>query len=159
MTFAEAEAERALLPFTQPVRDLTGLRDRLLDTMWEDAGIIRDATSLARASSALSGLGDELASSGIADGMRAFNLTWHDWLNLASQIKISRAVTAAALARENSRGAHFRADFPSEGDLATSAFTVVAADGAGLTVSQRPVAFTRVRPGESLLDRPPVAAE
>ena len=47
-----------------------------------------------------------------------FNLTWHDWLNLRSLTEVSRVITLAARKRENSRGAHFREDFPEPGDLA-----------------------------------------
>src|SRR5712672_641386 len=54
--------------------------------------------------------------------VRAFNLTWHDWLNLTNLVAVSRAIVRAAVARENSRGAHFRADFPDPGDLEASAF-------------------------------------
>ena len=61
---------------------------------------------------------------GVADADRRFNLTWHDWLNLRSLCEISRVIALAALKRENSRGAHFRSDFPEPGDFATSTFTV-----------------------------------
>ena len=52
---------------------------------------------------------------GVPDGNRAFNLTWHDWLNLRSLTEISRVIALAARQRENSRGAHFREDFPGAG--------------------------------------------
>jgi fumarate reductase flavoprotein subunit len=61
-------------------------------------------------------------------------------------------IVRAAQARENSRGAHCRADFPDPGELETSAYTRVRARGDGaLTVDAIPVVFTRVRPGESLI--------
>ena len=88
---------------------------------------------------------------GLADTGRAFNLTWHDWLNLRSLIEISRVIALAARRRENSRGAHFRSDFPDEGDLSTSRFTVVQQGAGGIEISERPVEFTHVRPGETLL--------
>ena len=53
--------------------------------------------------------------------------------------------------RENSRGAHYREDFPDAGELATSTYSLVQAAGEGFSVSRKPVEFTRVRPGESLL--------
>ena len=88
---------------------------------------------------------------GVADDDRAYNLTWHDWMNLANLIRVSQVITQAALAREDSRGAHFRADFPDTGDLPTSTYTVVRMHGDEIALSREPVRFTRVRPGESLL--------
>ena len=75
--------------------------------MWEDVGIIRSAESLTRGLERLDGLGAELRATGIGDTDLAFNLTWHDWLNLENLIEMSKVVAAAALRRENSRGAHY----------------------------------------------------
>ena len=92
-----------------------------------------------------------LDETGVAGADLAFNLTWHDWLNLKNQILVSKAIRTAAQAREDSRGAHYRADFPQTGDLATSRFTCVRLAGEGFEVATRPVVFTRVKPGESLI--------
>ena len=153
-----AEVARCLYPFTRKAGDVNALRDRLMDLMWDHVGVIRDAASLARGLEELDALEAEVLETGVPDGDRAFNLSWHDWLNLRSLVETSRAIALAALRRENSRGAHFRADFPQPGDLATSTFTVVRQGAEGLTVSDEPVRFTRVRPGETLLDNP-MAAE
>ena len=88
---------------------------------------------------------------GVADGERAFNLTWHDWLNLRSLIEISKVIALAALRRENSRGAHYREDFPGEGDLATSTYTVARQRDGVLDIADEPVQFSIVQPGQSLL--------
>ncbi len=88
---------------------------------------------------------------GVAGSGRDYNLSWHDWLNLKSLIAVSRVIATAALARENSRGAHFREDFPDAGDLATSSFTVARQRGEAIEIAHEPVQFTRVRPGESLV--------
>jgi len=87
----------------------------------------------------------------VGEGDRAFNMTWHDWLNLCSLVAISKGIATAALARQNSRGAHFREDFPGEGDLGTSTFTVVRQRQGKLELADEPVAFTLVKPGQSLL--------
>ena len=55
--------------------------------------------------------------------------------------------------RENSRGAHYREDFPDAGD-STSTFSLVQAAGEGFAWTPA-VKFTRVRPGESLLSVAP----
>jgi fumarate reductase flavoprotein subunit len=146
-----AELARAELPFASKGGDLNRLRESLLDAMWEDVGVIRDAAGLRRGLGKLDAIEAELLASGLADGDRAFNLTWHDWLNLRSLVEISKVIATAALKRENSRGAHYREDFPGEGDLATSTFTVARQRDGALDIVEERVQFTIVKPGESLL--------
>ena len=156
----QARIARAMRPFEArangiPVAgQLESLRERLFATMWDDAGIVRDAAGLHRAAGALTALSAELDAYRLPDAARnpAFNVTWHDWLNLSSLVDVSRVIVGAALARENSRGAHFRADFPDAGDLDTSSYTRVrqSVDGT-LGVQAVPVQFTKVRPGQSLV--------
>jgi fumarate reductase flavoprotein subunit len=146
-----AECARAEEPFRNTGGDLNALRERLLDLMWDEVGIVRDAASLHKASAELGELEAALLATGIADTGRAFDMTWSDWLNLRSQVEMSQVIAQAALRRENSRGAHFRSDFPEPGDLETSRYTVVRQFGDILDVSDAPVEFTHVRPGESLL--------
>jgi len=127
---------------------LESLRERLYGLMWDKVGIIRDRAGLEAALAGLDALDAELGATGIVDAERAFNLSWHDWLNLRNLTQVSRVIAQAALARQDSRGAHFREDFPESGALATSAYSSVRT---GSGVSMKPVAFTRVKPGETLL--------
>ena len=147
----QAAIDRALRPFGEKPGDLNGLRDRLLDLMWDHVGVIRTAGGLQTGLDALAGLRAELVATGLAGDSPRFNLTWHDWLNLESLITVSEVVARAALSRENSRGAHYRQDYRRAGDLDASAFTVARRSGAEISVTQQPVAFTIVRPGESLI--------
>jgi succinate dehydrogenase flavoprotein subunit len=147
----EAETARALHPFTRKGGDLNRLRERLLDTMWDDVGVIRDRAGLDRALAALDGIEAELMETGLSDAGRVFNLTWHDWLNLRSLVEVSRVIALAARARENSRGAHFREDFPEPGALDASTFTVARQRAGKIEIADEPVRFTIVRPGETLL--------
>ncbi len=154
----DAEVQRALHPFARKPGDLNALREKLLDTMWDDVGVVRDRAGLERGAAALDQIEAELLSMGVADTDRRFNLTWNDWLNLRSLVDISRVIALAAGKRENSRGAHFRTDFPEPGDFATSTFTVARQREGRLEIGEQPVAFTHVRPGESLV-RDRAAAE
>jgi fumarate reductase flavoprotein subunit len=141
----------ALAPFGRPAGDLDAIREALYDLMWNDVGILRDGAGLARALGALDELQARLARTGLADPTRAFNLTWHDWLNLDSLLAVGKAIAHAALAREDSCGAHYREDFPRGADPAAAAFTRIRRRGEGFALEFVPVEFTRVRPGESLL--------
>jgi fumarate reductase flavoprotein subunit len=130
---------------------LEPVRERLYDVMWQKVGIIRDAAGLHAALLELNSLEAALNDAGIADSNRAFNLTWHDWLNLKSLVQTSRVIAEAALARTDSRGAHYRKDFPEIGPLASSSYTSLWLENSVVKVKSKAVAFTRVRPGETLL--------
>ena len=138
-------------PLERPAGDIEGVRQDLYDLMWDDVGIVRDAQGLARARAALAALEARLDATGVDAGDLRYNLAWHDWMNLKNLILVSRAICEAALLRENSRGAHYREDFPDAGDLATSTYSLVQMSGEGFNISREPVQFTRVRPGESLI--------
>ncbi|MFM9939419.1 MAG: L-aspartate oxidase [Hyphomicrobiaceae bacterium] len=159
MDVAKAEKMRAEEPFARKPGDTNALRDALLDLMWDDVGIIRDKGGMERALGRLDALSGELSGASVPDNDRRFNLSWHDWLNLRSQLEMSKVITHAALKRENSRGAHFREDFKDAGDLATSRFTVVREVDGKLQASDEPVQFTHVKPGETLIKDQPQAAE
>ncbi|MGH8634631.1 MAG: L-aspartate oxidase [Burkholderiales bacterium] len=138
-------------PRGKPADDIAAIRERLYDVMWDDVGIIRDSASLRRADAVLDELEARLDATGVAGTSLAFNLTWHDWLNLKNLLLVSRAICAAAAAREDSRGAHYRSDFPDVRDLARSRYTCVRWTSGRFEVAGQPVEFTRVRPGETLL--------
>jgi fumarate reductase flavoprotein subunit len=143
--------ERAFGVFGKPQGDLNALREKLLRVMWDDVGIIRSTDSLARGRAALDALAREIASCGVPDGDRRYNLTWMDRLNLENLILVSRAIVAAAQSRRDSRGAHFRAEHPQSSALEGSTYTVVRMRDDEPEVGMEPVSFTRVRPGDTLV--------
>jgi fumarate reductase flavoprotein subunit len=147
----EQAVARARVPLTLPRGDIEEIRERLYDVMWEDAGIFRDAGSLERADATLRDLDERLARTGVDAGDLAFNMGWHDWLNLESLVLVSRAIVAAASGRGESRGAHFRSDFPETRPSDDLAFTKVTLAGGELRLDWEGVRFTRVHPGKTLL--------
>lgn len=152
MAIAEAATEAALRPFGKPSGGLYDLRGRLDDLMWDKVGIVREAGDMKAALAELEDMARELEATGVPEGSREFNITWHDWLNLESLLLVSKSIAVAALAREDSRGAHYRGDFPETGPLEETAFTAVTMDGAAIKLEVKPVDFTIVKPGESLIE-------
>ena len=147
----EAEIARAIAPFDRKAAVVHPLRQKLQNIMWDGVGVMRDKSSIEEALRQLDSLEAEFHEIGITSDMLAFNLTWHDWLNLGSLLDISKTITAAALARENSRGAHYREDFPDQGSLEESYFTRIQQKDGDLQVSRQPVDFTIVKPGDTIL--------
>ena len=154
----DAAYARAFAPLGRKTGHLPEMRERLYNVMWNDVGILRDAQSLKRGAAALEELARDIAACGVADQSRRYNLTWMDRLNLENLTLVSQAICAAADFRRDSRGAHFREDFPQTSDLAASRFTSVRLAGGEPAVTSEAVTFTRVRPGQSLLREEPAAA-
>ena len=145
------EYERAVYPLQKKPSLVLPLRKQLQDLMWEDVGVMRTAAGMTRALGRIDQVSDALMQVGVDDSNLAFNLTWHDWLNLRSLCEISEVITKAGLARENSRGAHYREDFPDAGSLEDSEFTIARQNNEMVTVDRTPVDFSIVRPGETIL--------
>jgi fumarate reductase flavoprotein subunit len=150
-TVLEAEVARAVHPLSKKPGLIQPLRQTLQDVMWDHVGVMRTAGRLENGRRRLGEIRDELMEVGVAGENLAFNLTWHDWLNTQSLIEMSQVITEASIWRENSRGAHFREDFPEVGDLETSYFTLAEKDGDGVKVTREDVKFTIVKPGETIL--------
>lgn len=153
------ETARAQAPFAQEAGDLHALRDQLQDVMWDGVGVIRTPDGMQQAISQLDALADQLNRTGLADMDLRFNLTWHDWLNVRSLIETSQVIARTALQRKDSRGAHYREDYPDAGAPEDSRFTTARLDRGELIISDEPVQFTHVRPGETLIKDDIVAAE
>ena len=151
--------EAAVAVCERPLRGTRGshgaleeVRERLYGLMWDKVGIIREGGELETAARELRDIDAALDAHALGvNADRAFNLSWHDWMNLKSLVETSQAIAAAALARQDSRGAHFRSDFPETGAFEQSAYTRVRLAGDALEIAMKPVAFSRVKPGETLL--------
>ncbi len=141
----EAAVTAAIRPLSRPAGDLYHHRERLLDLMWEQVGIIRDGAGLAGALAELEEIGAGIEATGVAGGP-LYNPTWQDRLNLGNQVLVARAIATAALARTDSRGAHYRADHPAAGPLDETTHTVVRLEGDRPVAGLCPVAFPRLRP-------------
>jgi fumarate reductase flavoprotein subunit len=150
-TVLEAELARAIYPLGRKPDLILPLRKELQNLMWDEVGVMRTKEGMKRGLNGIAKVSDALMDVGVDDSNLAFNLTWHDWLNLRSLCDISEVITKAAITRENSRGAHYREDFPDPGAMEDSDFTVAEQSGAEIKVTREPVQFTIVRPGETVL--------
>jgi fumarate reductase flavoprotein subunit len=148
----EQVVDECMSPLGKPMSDLTPLRESLFDVMWDRVGIMRNEVDLKRALGELDELAAGLEEVGVGNGSRAYNVSWHDWMNLRNLIMVSRTIATAAFSRENSRGAHYREDFTDAGDLVSSVFTQIRYRDDQFIMDTGNVRFTRVAPGESLLE-------
>ena len=124
-----------LRPYAEPVTDqrfpglvAADVRPALQAVMTEEVGVLRSATGLAHALDELAALAEKVGEV----GTRAWEAT-----NL---VTISTALAESARRREETRGSHWREDFPSRDDARWSGHFDVSLAGADLAVAFTPAA-------------------
>ncbi|MDH3377988.1 MAG: FAD-dependent oxidoreductase [Gammaproteobacteria bacterium] len=145
----EAGIGRAEYPFSQQPGDLIGLRDQLGRDMWDHVGILRTGSGIETGIDKINEHRGALQSIGLSDSDRDFNLTWHDWLNVDCLLEISAVIAKSSLVRQDSRGAHYREDFPDTGNLEPTAYTRISGNVDDLVTETVPVEFNIVKPGDA----------
>jgi succinate dehydrogenase / fumarate reductase, flavoprotein subunit len=137
----DATARAALAPFE---RDGAAdgpyqIQDSLQETMQDLVGIVRTEGEMVRALDRVTALKKRAAHVSVR-GNREYNPGWHTALDLTHLLTVSEAITRSAIERKESRGGHFRDDYP-EKDPAFATFNFVVAKGAD---------------GEMRIDRAPI---
>ena len=132
----EAAAREALEPFDRGATTAANIEGPyqvqydLQSMMQELVGIVRLENEMSRA---LDGIGKlkERAAKVAVYGHREYNPGWHTAIDLKHLLTISEAITRSALDRKESRGGHFREDFPDKDPAAAKYNNVLskAADG------------------------------
>jgi succinate dehydrogenase / fumarate reductase flavoprotein subunit len=124
-------AREALKPFENSSGENPySVQRDLQEAMQHNVGIVRDEAEMRSALDHLKTFWDRAVRAGIT-GNRDFNPGWHTALDLKNLLTVSEAITRAALERKESRGAHFREDYPEKDDAFGKVNTVIsqAADG------------------------------
>ena len=138
---AASAARRALEPFDRQTGDGPyQIQHALQQTMQDLVGIVRREDDMRRALGKIDEL-RTLAQRVSVDGNREYNPGWHTALDLRNLLTIAEAITRSALERRESRGGHFRDDFPAK-DTNYSSFNIVirkAKDGS-MELSREPIA-------------------
>jgi succinate dehydrogenase/fumarate reductase flavoprotein subunit len=142
-TAARQEAERYLE--NKPGENPWVLREELGKLMWESVGISRHGTKLKAALETIAEL-EKRATGMTAKGNRIFNLTWQQALDVRNLLTASELIASSALMREESRGAHFREDFPKADDSKWLGNIYVAREGAGTRMWKEGVKLEKLTP-------------
>ena len=106
-------AQKALEPFERGAQAESPyqVQHDLQDMMQDLVGIVRTEEEMLRALDEIASL-EERARRVSVDGNREYNTGWHTALDLANLLTVSQAVTRSAIERKESRGGHFREDYP-----------------------------------------------
>ena len=110
---ARAAVDEALRPFeaSQGRENPYAIQSTLQEMMQSLVGIVRTEAEMQRALQELATLRGRAARVGVS-GNRDYNPGWHTALDLGSLLTVSEAITRSAIERKESRGGHFREDYP-----------------------------------------------
>jgi succinate dehydrogenase / fumarate reductase flavoprotein subunit len=124
------------------------LRKELQETMDRNVQVFRDAASLAEAAGVIAGLKARYANIAIHDRGQRFNTDLLEAVELGFLIDLAEVVVAGAAAREESRGGHYREDFPTRDDERFLLHTMAYAEESGVRLDYKPVTITKYPPME-----------
>jgi succinate dehydrogenase / fumarate reductase flavoprotein subunit len=124
------------------------IREAMQRVMTEKCSVFRNHRDLQQALTELLQLKKRFAGLDLANKGGRFNYALEEALELGNMLKTAEAIVFSALQRKESRGAHYREDFPERNDAEWLKHTLVYAAPAGLKLCYKPVTVTRFPPEE-----------
>jgi len=155
----DSQAEKIRMRWLKPFLSGSGenvyeIRDEIENLMWEKAGLVRNGDKLKEAANRLDVLLEKIGSAHVADRyMAQYNMEWNSIIDVTNLITVCRMVVSSAHCREESRGAHYRDDFPeTDNEDWLKNIYQKKGDGLELDLTQRPVVLNRFK-REEIEDR------
>ena len=138
----EEFSKQALAPFDRETNAVDQnpfqIQANLQERMQELVGIVRVENELIQAIDKIKDFGEQ-AGKASCGGNRGYNPGWHTAMELKHMITVAEAIARAAKERKESRGGHFRVDFPNKSEEFGKVNICIRKDGAGnMEVKQIP---------------------
>jgi succinate dehydrogenase / fumarate reductase flavoprotein subunit len=122
------------------------IRKKMREIMLERCSVFRDDKNLEIALKSIQQLRDRYKNVRLEDRGKTFNQELTEAMELGFMLDLSEIIILSAMARRESRGAHFREDFPDRDDKNSLKHTIVKPTTSGPFVSYKPVTITRYQP-------------
>src|SRR3989338_674047 len=145
---AEGPAHEMLDRFTMNLGGESAgrIREELQQVMMDSVSVFRTQDGLKEALAAITQLRMRQRRVGLQDKSVRFNTELEEALELGCLLDLAWATTVAALARQESRGAHCREDFPTRDDANWLKHSLASLEGDRLRLDYKPVTITRFPP-------------
>jgi succinate dehydrogenase/fumarate reductase flavoprotein subunit len=124
------------------------IRNEMKEVMMAKCGVFRDAEKLKSCVETIQGLKERYKKGKVTDKGQLFNTELYEIIELGNMLQMAEIISTAALARQESRGGHFRTDFPKRDDQDFLKHSLVSRNESGLELKYKPVVITRYQPKE-----------
>ncbi|GAA2744778.1 succinate dehydrogenase flavoprotein subunit [Kitasatospora cinereorecta] len=150
---AKVQAMVDLLRESTGTESVAQIRKELQESMDTNASVYRTGKTLEQAVTDVQALKERYQNVAIQDKGMRYNTDLLEAIELGNLLDLAEVLVVSALAREESRGGHYREDFPTRDDVKfmqhTMAYQEVAADGStSIRLDYKPVVQTRYQPME-----------
>lgn len=149
----DAEVEKAENSAYEVVKKESGVHfgevlERLRDIMWDYVGVFRDENGLKTAISEIFKLREEAKNTYVLDKTKVYNTEFYNALELKNMLDLALVIATTALNRKESRGAHYRLDYPKRDDTNWLKHTLAYLKGNTVEITYKPVRMTKWKPEE-----------
>ncbi len=128
--------------------DPSAIRNEMQQTMDRYVGIYRNEADLLEGLKRIRVLKQRYAKVRVVDQSRVFNLNLIDAIETGHMLDLAEVIVVGAYARTESRGAHYRTDYPKRDDAKWMRHTLAKRTPEGPNLSYAPVGYTRWEPKE-----------
>jgi succinate dehydrogenase / fumarate reductase, flavoprotein subunit len=124
------------------------IREKMQSAMMDKCGVVRTAQTLHDVQQVIYQLQEHSKSVHMTDKGKRFNTELLEAIELSNLLLLAEATVAGALARQESRGAHYREDFPKRDDAGWLKHTLATKTSSGIDLTYKPVTITTYQPQE-----------
>jgi succinate dehydrogenase / fumarate reductase flavoprotein subunit len=146
VAWAQQEIERILS--ADKTESMSEIRDLMQKEMMDKVGVFRVEAELKKAVETLRALQGRYLKAGIDDRGRRFNTDLLEAMELGCLLDLAEATAVAALARQESRGAHYREDYPKRDDAHWLKHSLAFRRERDVELRFKPVVITKFPPME-----------
>jgi|TARA_B100001964_G_scaffold52660_2_gene59636 succinate dehydrogenase/fumarate reductase flavoprotein subunit len=124
------------------------IRNEMKTIMTENCGVFRDADRLKVCIETIQSLLQRYKKGRVTDKGKVFNTEIYEIIELGNMLHMAEVIATAALARTESRGGHYRTDFPKRDDENFLKHSLVYPADDGMEIKYKPVVITKHQPAE-----------
>jgi len=143
-----ARAEVDAILSREKGESIAEIRAAMQEVMMDKVSVVREEIGMTEARDKIAELKTAYSHAAIMDKGKTFNTDLMEALELGYMLDCAETICVGAIARQESRGAHYRTDYENRDDVNWLAHTLLKKTSGGLELTKKPVTITKFQPKE-----------